>query len=98
MAAEHIMIQWLTQLGSGSDECSAAIARQGLDTLQTLSEISLLDIKTLYKTARRPGGAITVGTGENQRTVPHPGHSIPGLLQANLELSVHAAKYYACVV
>ena len=97
MAAEHIMIQWLTQLGSGSNERSEAIARQGLDTLQTLSEISPSDIKTLCETAHRPGGAITVGTGKNQRTVPHPGHLIPGLLQAKLELGVHATKYYAYV-
>ena len=38
-----------------------------------------------------------MGEGANARTVPHPSHSIPGLLQAKLELAVHAAKYYACV-
>ena len=91
------MIQWLTQLGSGSDERSEAIARQGLESLQTLSEISSSDIKAICDTARRPGGSITVGQGADARTLPNPGYAIPGLLQAKLELGVHAAKYYACV-
>ena len=89
MSATIMTRNWLVTLGNTTEDVANILMNQRI-TLQDLHAINPDDVKTLYHTARRPGGLLVNGDANF-------GIKVPVILQLKLATAVCASQYYEAV-